>query len=86
MTVKPRAHRLVEIEWPEFGGGDYPARPLVSELQVRIESLREKMDARNLTHAVIYGDREHYANLAYLTGFDPRFEEALLIVGKLARR
>ena len=29
----------------------------------------------------IYADREHSANLAYLTGFDPRFEEAVLIVG-----
>ena len=26
-------------------------------------------------------DREHSANLAYLSGFDPRFEEALLVVG-----
>ena len=30
---------------------------------------------------MIYADREHSANLAYLTGFDPRFEEAVLIVG-----
>src|ERR687896_1112901 len=29
----------------------------------------------------VYGDREHSANLAYLTGFDPRFEEALLLIG-----
>jgi len=29
---------------------------------------------------LIYADREHSANLAWLTGFDPRFEEALLIV------
>lgn len=29
---------------------------------------------------LVYGDREHAANLAYLTGYDPRFEEALLIL------
>ena len=29
----------------------------------------------------MYADREHSANLAYLTGFDPRFEEAMLVVG-----
>jgi Xaa-Pro aminopeptidase len=29
----------------------------------------------------VYADREHSANLAWLTGFDPRFEEALLVVG-----
>lgn len=35
---------------------------------------------------VIYGDREHFANLAYLTGFDPRFEEAVLLLGTGNRR
>jgi len=29
----------------------------------------------------VWADREHSANLAYLTGFDPRFEEAALIIG-----
>ncbi len=38
------------------------------------------MEERRLTHAIVYGDREHFANLMYLTGFDPRFEESLLIV------
>jgi Xaa-Pro aminopeptidase len=28
----------------------------------------------------VYGDREHSANLAWLTGFDPRFEESVLIL------
>lgn len=34
----------------------------------------------------VYGDREHSANLLYLTGFDPRFEEALLLLGPERRR
>lgn len=38
------------------------------------------MDRAGYTHLVVYADREHFANLAWLTGFDPRFEEALLIV------
>jgi Xaa-Pro aminopeptidase len=29
---------------------------------------------------VVYADREHFANLSYLTGYDPRFEESLLIL------
>jgi Creatinase/Prolidase N-terminal domain len=29
---------------------------------------------------VIYGDREHVANISWATGYDPRFEEALYIV------
>lgn len=46
----------------------------------RINAVREAMDERELTHLVVYADREHFANLAYLTQFDPRFEEALLIL------
>ena len=38
-------------------------------------------DARGYDRLVVYADREHSANLSYLTGFDPRFEEALLVVG-----
>jgi Xaa-Pro aminopeptidase len=30
---------------------------------------------------VVYADREHSANLSYLSGFDPRFEEAVLVLG-----
>jgi Xaa-Pro aminopeptidase len=47
----------------------------------RLERLRERMDARGYDRLVVYADREHSANLAWLTGFDPRFEEALLVVG-----
>ena len=63
-----------------------PPPPSTSELEARIDKLRASMEERKLTHIVVYGDREHFANLAYLTGFDPRFEESLLIVGKRARR
>ncbi len=80
MSAKPRAHRLIEIDWPEFGEAIYPSRPSTHELETRIEDLRRRMEELKLTHIVVYGDREHFANLAYLTGFDPRFEEALLIV------
>ncbi len=44
------------------------------------------MEKRGLTHLVVYGDREHFGNIMYLTNFDPRFEEALLIIGKQANR
>lgn len=35
---------------------------------------------------VVYADREHVANMAFLTGFEPRFEEALLVLGGNGRR
>src|ERR1700732_3819162 len=84
MASKPRRHRLLEIDWPDFGVAARPAAPATSELQSRIDNLRAGMEERKLTHTVVYADREHFANLAYLTGFDPRFEESLLIVGRRA--
>ncbi len=47
----------------------------------RLERIRTRADEHGYDQLVVYADREHSANLAYLTGFDPRFEEALLIVG-----
>ena len=78
----PKRFRLVEIEWPEFGLCDLPPGPSVTEFEARIDAARSAMEERGLTHLVVYGDREHFANLTYLTGFDPRFEEALLILAR----
>ena len=47
----------------------------------RVERLRERAESQGYDRLVIYADREHSANIAYLTGFDPRFEEAILVVG-----
>lgn len=44
------------------------------------------MIAGDLDFLVVYGDREHAANIAYLSGFDPRFEEALLLLSRNGRR
>ena len=44
------------------------------------------MEQEGLDFLTVYGDREHCANLAYLTGFDPRFEEALLLLDRDGRR
>ncbi|MDD4220355.1 MAG: aminopeptidase P family N-terminal domain-containing protein, partial [Sphaerochaetaceae bacterium] len=46
----------------------------------RIEKVLDLAKKEGLTHLLIYADREHFANLHYFTGFDPRFEEALLIL------
>jgi Xaa-Pro aminopeptidase len=76
----PRKHRLIEIDWPEFGEAVPPPTADLSEYEARLEATRAAMDRAGLSHLIIYGDREHFANLAYLTNFDPRFEESLLIV------
>jgi hypothetical protein len=78
--TKSRKAKLIEIDWPEFGGGEPVPRTLSREFENRIAATRRVMKKRGLTHLVVYADREHFANMAYLTGFDPRFEEALLVL------
>lgn len=46
----------------------------------RIERLLGMAKQQQFSHVLVYGDREHFANLCYLTGLDPRFEEALLVL------
>lgn len=77
-----KKHCLIEIDWPEFGECAPPPRPSLEEFESRIDAARSAMEKDGLSHLVIYGDREHFANMAYLTGFDPRFEEAILIIGQ----
>ncbi len=38
------------------------------------------MKQHGLDALLVYGDREHFANVHYLTNYDPRFEETLLVV------
>ena len=75
------AVRLAEVELPDFGMPDAMPEIPPATYAARLERLRERVDRRGYDRLVVYADREHSANLAYLSGFDPRFEEALLVVG-----
>ncbi|HZT95037.1 MAG TPA: hypothetical protein VE985_11235 [Gaiellaceae bacterium] len=55
-------------ERPALDGDEYRRR------------MRLLLDAAGANAVVVYGDREHCANLVYCCGFDPRFEEALLVL------
>lgn len=83
MTLAPplARSRLADVSLPDFGMPD--AMPTIPDaLYVeRVERLRARADARGYDRLVVYADREHSANLAYLTRFDPRFEEAILVLG-----
>src|SRR5207244_13111678 len=71
---------LAEMTLPDFGRP--VSEPFIpdEEYDARIAAARELMRRKSLDALVIYGDREHFANLAYLTGYDPRFEESLCVV------
>jgi hypothetical protein len=79
--VTARRPQLADVPLPAFGAPD--ERPMLPDrlYPARLERLRARMAARGYDRLVVYGDREHSATLAYLTGFDPRFEEAILLVG-----
>lgn len=49
------------------------------------EQTLSRMKEKQLDVLLIYADREHGANYAYLTGFEPRFEESVLILHKDGR-
>ena len=73
--------RLAQIDLPDFGPpGSRPEIP-ASLYPARLAGLRERAESRGYDRLIVYADREHSANLAHLTGFDPRFEEALLVIG-----
>jgi Xaa-Pro aminopeptidase len=73
--------RLADVTLPEFGRPSATPELPPALYSARLERLRERMSSRAYECLVVYADREHSANLSYLTGFDPRFEEAILIVG-----
>jgi Xaa-Pro aminopeptidase len=73
--------RLARLDLPDFG---MPTeRPEIEPAIYlgRVERLRERAAATGYDQLVVYADREHSASLSYLTGFDPRFEEAILVLG-----
>jgi Xaa-Pro aminopeptidase len=75
------AARLAEIDLPDFGMPEAMPEVPAAAYAARLERLRSRAERRHYDHLVVYADREHSANLAYLTGFDPRFEEAIAVVG-----
>ncbi len=71
---------LGPVELPRY---DLPAeQPSIpaETYQARIAAASSTAAEAGLDALVVYADREHFANLSYLTGYDPRFEESLLIL------
>ena len=75
------AGRLADVDLPDFGRPTVTPELGTATYRARLDRLRALMAEEELDRLLVYADREHSANLAWLTGFDPRFEEAVLIVG-----
>jgi hypothetical protein len=68
------------VDLPDFGmPTEQPEVPKAIYAQ-RLSAFADRFRATGLDAVVVYADREHSANISYLTGFDPRFEEALMVV------
>ena len=79
-TTATRRAVLADVELPDFGmPAEEPLLP-ASIYGERLERLRARMEVRGYHQLVVWADREHSANISYLTGFDPRFEDAVLVV------
>jgi hypothetical protein len=72
--------RLTRIDLPDFGMPETRPEIPASLHSARIAALRGRMAGEGYDRLVVFADREHSANLSYLSGFDPRFEEALLVL------
>lgn len=70
--------RLREIAIPDFGA-IAPPSPLGGQRYA--DRCRRALSAAGTDWLVAYADREHFANVMFLSGFEPRFEEALLLLG-----
>ena len=75
-----RHAELAALDLPDFGLPTAQPSIPTTTYQARIAAAMAR--AKELGHAalVVYGDREHSANITYLTGYDPRFEETLLVL------
>ncbi|MGD0226177.1 MAG: hypothetical protein ABSF71_27915 [Terriglobia bacterium] len=78
---------IIPMELPQFGGLEESLPPIpLSTYEERLAAAVGRMKKAHLDFLLVYADREHFANMSFLTGFDPRFEEALLLLDRTGRR
>jgi Creatinase/Prolidase N-terminal domain/Metallopeptidase family M24 len=72
--------RLAPITLPDFGSPTTEPTLGRAIYAARHKQLLRAMKKAGYDALVIYGDREHVANISWASGYDPRFEEALYVV------
>ena len=69
-----------KVEKPRIHQDYRPVNLTRETMEEHYRNVLADMKEQNLDVLMIYADREHGANFAYLTGFEPRFEEAVLVL------
>jgi hypothetical protein len=72
--------QLVSVSLPDFGAPTVEPQLGRAIYEKRHKRLTKAMKRAGYDALVIYGDREHVANISWASGYDPRFEEALYVV------
>lgn len=75
-----RRVELSPLRLPQFGAPTLQPEIPAATYESRIAAALDRAADAGYDALIVYGDREHAANIAYLTGYDPRFEETLLIL------
>lgn len=72
--------QYTRVAQPRIDAPTAPAAISDATYSAHMDALRLAMQREKLDAVVIYADREHGDNFCYFTGFEPRFEEAALVV------
>jgi len=71
---------LTSVARPDFSAAAHLPELEPAIFRGRLARLEARVRQAGLDALVVYADREHAANMAWLTGFSPRFEEALAVL------
>lgn len=74
---------LKAVSLPDFGTSPEQPQIPAATYEARVAAAYDRAACDWLA---VYADREHFGNMAFLTGFEPRFEEAFLLLGQKGRR
>jgi hypothetical protein len=71
--------RLIDAKLSDFGRPTTEPVLPAALYEARLARMLGRAEKAGFDALVIYGDREHAANIAWASGYDPRFEEAFLV-------
>ncbi len=80
MCKAQRSFTLKKVTEPIYSHEISPVFLDNKTMEKRYSSVMIKMKEEKIDTLIIYADKEHGQNFEYLTGFIPRFEEALLVL------
>ena len=80
MLIRAENIGYEKVKKPTYKFNPHPVDLTDATMAERCQKVLKKLEEEQLDLMAIYADREHGANFSYLTGFEPRFEEAMLVV------